>query len=259
MPSNPIDEFNASETSLYWDSPEAVKAYTLEPFFYPGEKYAFNLHYPNGLHSLKILDIGCGSGRSTRMLHGMGADLVGVDISRHLIEVARALAPTIEYHVADAQSLPFPDSVFDAVLFSFNGLDYVYPKANRDRAVTEVRRVLKSGGRFIVSHHNSAALIFGLRDILTPGLVAFRLKQIAVGNAFRAECYVHDTGHPEVLTYYCWPGKMIADMKRSGFDLRSIHPNSPKAAAVDRIISNHFFSRLTELWLYYVFQKAATL
>jgi SAM-dependent methyltransferase len=239
----------------YWNSRDIVEEYTLEPFLYPGERFALNRYYPNGLASVRVLDLGCGSGRSTRILKQMGADVVGVDISSGLISAAKSAAPEIEFVVADAQQLPFEDESFDTVMFSFNGLDYVNPRQRRTKAVQEIHRVLKAAGIFMVSHHNSAALLFGMRGVMHSKFILFRIKEIISGNAFKREHYFNEPGHPGILTYYCWPNKLIYDMNEAGFSLKSIHPNSHSMEKIDRLFDSAFFTKYTELWYYYVFVK----
>ena len=54
----------------------------------------------------------------------------------------------------DASNLGLKDNSFDVVIFSFNGIDYIYPYIKRLAALKEIRRVLKTNGLFIFSSHN---------------------------------------------------------------------------------------------------------
>jgi len=91
----------------------------------------------------RILDVACGSGYGTAML---GA--VGVDVSLEALRYARRHpAP---YVAADAARLPFADAAFDAVV-SFETIEHL---ADPDRFVAECARVLKPGGRLLVSTPN---------------------------------------------------------------------------------------------------------
>jgi SAM-dependent methyltransferase len=102
----------------------------------------------------RVLDLGCGYGRTTVSLKRRGYDVVGVDIVDRMIESARLAHPDIDYRVMDACALDFPDESFDYVLFSFNGLDCILPESRRLKAMMEIRRVLKPGGTFVFSSHN---------------------------------------------------------------------------------------------------------
>jgi len=103
----------------------------------------------------KILDIGCGTGRTTKHLNQAGYDVVGVDYAPEMIRVANKKYPDIEFDVMNARRLEFDDELFDVVLFSFNGLDCIYPESGRWEAFEEMKRVLKPGGKLILSSHNS--------------------------------------------------------------------------------------------------------
>ncbi|HEY3471106.1 MAG TPA: methyltransferase domain-containing protein [Amycolatopsis sp.] len=97
----------------------------------------------------RILDAGCGSGPLSAALRDRGAIVTGIDSSAGMLEQARRrLGADVDLRVADlADPLPFPDDAFDDVVASLV-LHYL-----RDWAPTlaEFRRVLRPGGRLIVS------------------------------------------------------------------------------------------------------------
>lgn len=99
----------------------------------------------------RVLDVACGTGLLAHELArviGPGGHVVGVDLSQAMVDAATrrsrdpASAPTC-FARMDAQSLAFPDASFDVVLCCF-GLMYL-PDA--ERAIAEMRRVLRPGGR----------------------------------------------------------------------------------------------------------------
>jgi ubiquinone/menaquinone biosynthesis C-methylase UbiE len=103
--------------------------------------------------ALRILDIGCGTGRFLRQLGRALPDarLYGLDLSRHyLAEARRHFAPSqdVSFVVENAETLPFAAGYFDVVtsVFMFHEL----PKPVRRRVTREVRRVLAPGGRFVI-------------------------------------------------------------------------------------------------------------
>lgn len=112
-----------------------------------GEAYCMETY----LHG-KILDLGCGTGRTTAHL-ARTCTVVGIDYSKSMIARAREKHPTIDFRVMDVRSLAFPDGSFDGALFSFNGIDYLYPFRERILALREIRRVVKKGGVFIYTSH----------------------------------------------------------------------------------------------------------
>ena len=107
----------------------------------------------------KILDIGCGAGRTTINLYKNGyKDIIGLDLSSKLIEYAKNYVEknklNIEFINGDATKLGFEDNVFDVVIFSYNGMQCIPGKNNRDSILKEVYRVLKPGGLYIFTAHN---------------------------------------------------------------------------------------------------------
>jgi ubiquinone/menaquinone biosynthesis C-methylase UbiE len=98
--------------------------------------------YANGA---KILDIGCGTGLITRHLDCKL--VVGLDINQWAIERAKPRSPGVEFIVADAENLPLRSSVFNTVICT-QTLEHL-PKPQN--AVSEIFRVLQSGGLFIGS------------------------------------------------------------------------------------------------------------
>jgi ubiquinone/menaquinone biosynthesis C-methylase UbiE len=90
------------------------------------------------LPPLRTLDIACGTGFLTRHLRG---DVVGLDASERMLEVAREQAPNARFVRGDALELPFEDGSFDRVFAS-----YFYchlEESERERFVAEARRVAR--------------------------------------------------------------------------------------------------------------------
>jgi len=84
----------------------------------------------------RTLDVACGTGFVTRLLPG---EVVGLDQSEAMLEVARGQAPAAEFVHADALELPFRDGSFDRVFTShfYGHLE----EADRERFLAEARRV----------------------------------------------------------------------------------------------------------------------
>jgi SAM-dependent methyltransferase len=129
----------------------AAKAY--EEFFVPalfGEwapRVAAAVRIRTGDH---VLDVACGTGvlaREAASQVGPSGFVAGVDTSAGMLAVARTVAPRIEWREDKAEALPYPDQRFDAVVSQF-GLMFF---SDRRRALTEMQRVLKRGGRLAVA------------------------------------------------------------------------------------------------------------
>ena len=143
-----VNRENLANYATAW----SVSEYTRSRALTPWEARQVAAHFPAA--PARILDLGCGAGRTTIALAAMGHQVVGIDLADRLLEEARRLAPGIEVRHMDAAQLTFDDGSFDAALFSYNGLDCLYPLATRERCLREVHRVLKPGGVFLLSSHN---------------------------------------------------------------------------------------------------------
>ena len=90
-----------------------------------------------------MLDVACGTGDlSIEIFEHAGADVVGVDFCRPMLDLARQKARPIDFVEGDALGLPFADQTFDAVTIGF-GLRNL---SSAEAGLGELRRVLKPGG-----------------------------------------------------------------------------------------------------------------
>jgi ubiquinone/menaquinone biosynthesis C-methylase UbiE len=99
--------------------------------------------------SSRILDIACGTGKSTEPLVRKGIEVCGVDIDPLMIQEAKKQASLkgldIEYSIAEAENLPFEDGYFDAVTVGTAFHWFV-----NEIAMSEIKRVLKDDGLLFV-------------------------------------------------------------------------------------------------------------
>jgi demethylmenaquinone methyltransferase/2-methoxy-6-polyprenyl-1,4-benzoquinol methylase len=100
----------------------------------------------------RTLDACCGTGDLAIEARAHGADVVGLDFSERMLELARKKAPEIEFVQGDMLALPFDDASFDSVTVGF-GVRNVEDLA---AGIGELRRVLRTGGRL------------GILEITTP-------------------------------------------------------------------------------------------
>jgi SAM-dependent methyltransferase len=93
-----------------------------------------------------ILEVGCGEGElAERMVRELDADVVAVDQSERMVELARARG--IDARVGDVQALAFDDQTFDCVVAAW----MLFHAQDVDRALSELARVLRPGGRLVAA------------------------------------------------------------------------------------------------------------
>lgn len=93
--------------------------------------------------TMKVLELGCGTGYFTRELARTGASIVAVDISPHLLEIAKreAAANNVIFQLQNASALDFESNSFDAVVGSS-----ILHHLEIESALDEIHRVLRPGG-----------------------------------------------------------------------------------------------------------------
>ena len=102
------------------------------------------------LDGKKVLDVGACTGRLSLRLSSLGAEVTALDVSEEMLEVLKKKNTKIETVVGDAEALPFADSTFDFVTAVF----LIVHLKNPERFFDEVYRVLKPGGKFLVTNIN---------------------------------------------------------------------------------------------------------
>lgn len=96
----------------------------------------------------EVLDVGCGSGWAARLLAKGAGHVLGIDVSDEMVRVAREQSldfSNVEFQVASAENLPFPNNTFTHA-FSMESLYYY---ADMAKALREIARVLRPGGLFV--------------------------------------------------------------------------------------------------------------
>jgi SAM-dependent methyltransferase len=157
----------------------------------------------------RVLDVACGTGVVTRLAAervGPTGSVTGVDVAPDMIDVARATpapgAPTIDWHVGDALSLPFPDDAFDVVTCQM-GLMFMEDRA---KALTETRRVLRPGGRLVVTTPGTIQPLFEVMERAIVDHIGAEL-----GGFVRAVFSMHD---PDAV------GALVRDAGFNDFNAR---------------------------------------
>jgi ubiquinone/menaquinone biosynthesis C-methylase UbiE len=179
---------------------------------------------------LSVLDMGCGTGRHALWLAEAGASVTAVDFSEGMLAQAR-LKPgvaTVRFLTHDLhQPLPFPSGTFDLVV---SGLVLEHLR-DLDLFFGEARRVLKPGGRAVVSAMHPAMFLRGSQarftdpvsgELVQPGSIAhpigaFVMSAVRAGFALAAiDEVAPDTKFagrfPRAANYIGWPMLIVLSM-----------------------------------------------
>ena len=208
---------------------------------FPEEEYLFDKYYKVGE---SVLDLACGMGRTTLLLHEMGLSVRGIDRSEVFVHRAQKRFPYLDLRVGSYDFIEEPDSSFSHVLISFNGIDYAFPESQRVTALSECARVLKPGGTFIYSSHNLKSMHW-----FSPCYrhrLPWKLRHST--KAYREWAYVFDD-IDGLHTFYAAPQFVVRQTE--SFGLKFVEMRWFRTVGLDRF--NRYFSP----YIHYVFRKPA--
>jgi len=149
----------------------------------------------------RVIDIACGTGivaRMARQALGDAARVVGVDVSPAMLQVARTIAPDIDWREGSASSLPLHGGEqFDAVICQ-QGLQFF---ADKPAAALQMRRALVPGGKLAVSTwrcDDEMPFFRELRGIAERHLGVIADERYGYGDAGALDALLRDAGFQEV-------------------------------------------------------------
>src|SRR5688572_15584809 len=128
-------------------------------------------------HVLRVADVGAGTGKLTRTIVEIGADVVAVDPDAHMLAALRENVHGVPTFVGSAERMPLPDASVDAVL-----LGQAWHWVDPAQAAAEAARVLRPGGVL--------GLVWNIRDESDP----FARGLTAVMHASEAERLISEGG-----------------------------------------------------------------
>ena len=206
---------------------------------FPEEEYLFNKYYKAGE---SVLDLACGMGRTTLLLHEMGLSVRGIDRSEVLIQLARKRLPYLDLRVGSYDCIEEPDCSFSHVLISSNGIDLAFPESQRVTALGECARVLKPGGTFIYSSLNLKSMHW-----FSPCYRDRLLWKLRYGiKAYREWAYVLQGG---INGFFASPEFVVRQTE--SFGLKLLEMKWFRKLGIDR------FDRYFSPYIHYAFRKPA--
>ncbi|MCL9818292.1 class I SAM-dependent methyltransferase [Natronocalculus amylovorans] len=232
---------NTSEASEVYSSEDALESYVehAKKGLFPTEANLVDRYFRPC--SARVLDVGCGTGRTTKPLTDKGYDVVGVDISPGMITTAKDEHPGVEFYVGDATALPFSSDSFEFALFPGLNIDIFHPRSKRLTALREVRRVLKPGGILIISAGNSLYL---LGSLFRRKIELFFRFYVRNGNYKRLfKSYKRDHQEWGLDRHFSTPLRHVHEFRKCGF-------------SIEKIGKREFPARYVEKDMYYVLRKS---
>lgn len=187
----------------------------------------------------RILDVGCGSGPLAAALRAKGAIMTGFDGSPTMVECARQrLGPDVSLCVADlAEPLPYPHDAFDDVVASLV-LHYL---GDWTGPLAELRRVLKPGGRLILSVNHPFVRVF-----THPEEDYFATRQYSEDYEF--------SGDKVALTHWHRPLHAMTDaFTASGFDITVVSEPAPSPSTPVELLTPRIRRGETSSFLSFIF------
>jgi ubiquinone/menaquinone biosynthesis C-methylase UbiE len=220
--------------------------------------------YRDNILNKHVLDIGCGAGRTTVHLRNLCKDYTGLDYSFDMIDECKKRFEDVHFIHGDVRDMSmFQDSMFDFVLFSYNGLDSVCHE-DRMRGLREIHRVLRQDGLFVFSSHNrnhrNAISSPRMAIAVAPGVLFRNLIDFVRSTynylrnrkrqQFKGEySIINDRAHNyAMLTYYIDKRAQISQLKETGFetiDMYDTYGNMLNSDSDDK----------DSAWIYYVTRK----
>jgi len=109
------------------------------------DKFLENLKklHSHELHP-KILDIGCGIGKDSGYMHSQGFGVIGIDISKGMLKVAKKNFPKIDFRLADFRHVDFLDNSFDGIFAAYSLIHI--PKSDILKTLKRLNRFMKAHG-----------------------------------------------------------------------------------------------------------------
>ncbi len=167
-------------------------------------------------HGERVLDVACGTGVATRLAAeavGSAGTVAGLDANPAMLEVARDVAPEIEWHEGSAEQTGLADASFDVVLCSLGFMFF----ADKAQALREMRRVLVPGGRVVIGTPGPTPPLF---ESIDQALVAHVGPEASM--FVHAVFSVHDPNEMRALLHHT--GFEDISIERTALSLRVAPP-----------------------------------
>ncbi|MCY4624830.1 MAG: class I SAM-dependent methyltransferase [Chloroflexi bacterium] len=113
--------------------------------------------YPVGM----VLDAACGTGRHVAYLSSLGHEVIGIDCTPEMLDVAKAKTPAARFETADLLALPLPDNAVDLAVCTLALTHFTH----LGQPLAELARVVRPGGRVVLSDVHPFMVMLGSQAV----------------------------------------------------------------------------------------------
>jgi ubiquinone/menaquinone biosynthesis C-methylase UbiE len=169
----------------------------------------------------RILDAGCGPGKEVKILSEMGAEVVGMDISKEMLKIAKKNCEDVEanFILGNIEQTEFPDHELDIIISLFS----ILFKKNLESLLKEFHRILKKGGElYIVVPHPTRKMV------------------VYTKNYFDSGKHWEQRGKLRVFNYYRTMEEYINSLVDAGFQIKEIREPKPVKRNCIEFVFPHF-------------------
>ncbi len=155
----------------------------------------------------KILDVGCGVGVDAGFMASEGFEIIGVDLSKEMLNIARQKFPQIDFRHQDIRELDFPPNSFDGILASCSLIHI--PKKDVPALLEKFHQILKKNGAIYIALQGGKSEEIFINEPFKPdeklflNIISFdEIKNLLVKNGFSIlKKYEREPKSKEELNY----------------------------------------------------------
>jgi len=177
---------------------------------------------------LKILDVACGTGdmmlcmRKRLEKRNLSGEFYGLDCSEEMLRIARRKVPFAKLSVGTAEDMPYLDGSFDIVSVAFGLRNF----SDREKAIEELHRVLKPGGRLVILEFSKNPSLLGKMAWLYTRTVVPIIGKLTTGNGKAYEHLVNS------IDAFPSPEELRNEFEERGFRAKGLRWLFPRIAFI---------------------------
>jgi len=201
----------------------------------------------------KILEIGCGTGNYTKILHRKGYEITGLDISENMLKIAKKKC-ACDFLFGDIRDVSINDK-FDACIAMFSVMGYITENSDIVKALSNIHRHLDPNGLFVFDVWNGLAVLRILPELRVKEVENDEIKILRIAypdlKVFNHICEVNyklyildkinhtfdEFDETHVVRFY-FPQEIKLLLEKGGFEVLKMCPFLDPSGSVDETVWN---------------------